>query len=261
MQATPPAAPDAGTRPAALRGAEWIDPIRTLDVGGPTVRGRRLAGPMQGFGSLWQKTYRLRLEGVDTDPEEVLADLRANLPAYLPPVSRFSTPLRGILAGEVVEIESVVAGWPVRTGAVVLYAGPAAFTLITPEGHPEAGWNTFRATSDAGATVIEIESLARAADPVYELGNRLFGGAWEQERTWKHVLRRLGRRYGVRARPHVEVACLDPRWQWAYAGNVWRNAMLRTTLSGLAAQLPIGRLTDAGRAALFRAWRRGRGVL
>ena len=27
------------------------------------VDGRRVAGPLQGFGPLWQKTYRMRLEG------------------------------------------------------------------------------------------------------------------------------------------------------------------------------------------------------
>ncbi len=210
-------------------------PVEAIPGGGFDVRGRRLAGPMQGFGSLWQKTFSVRLEGVRVSPEEVAAELRGRLVEFLPPMTRFRPSPGGIRTGEVVAIDSVVSGWPVSTGVLVLHADALAFTLMTPDGHPESGWNTFRARDDGGVTVVEIESLGRAGDPIYELGARFLGGAWEQERTWRHVLRRVARHYGVRARPRVVVECIDPRVQWSRAGNVWWNAMVRTTLRALVA--------------------------
>jgi hypothetical protein len=36
------------------------------------VQGRREVGALQGFGQLWQKTYRVRLAGIETTPEEVV---------------------------------------------------------------------------------------------------------------------------------------------------------------------------------------------
>jgi len=38
------------------------------------VEGRRVVGALQGFGQLWQKTYSVRLAGVEVTPEEVCVD-------------------------------------------------------------------------------------------------------------------------------------------------------------------------------------------
>ena len=57
------------------RNAEsWAKPVSTLTVteereGAPNlVDGKRLLSPVQGFGKMWQKTYKVRLVGVDTTP-------------------------------------------------------------------------------------------------------------------------------------------------------------------------------------------------
>jgi hypothetical protein len=58
---------------------------------------------------------------------------------------------------------------------MVLYADDESFTVITPEGHPESGWITFSAYQDDDDTVAQVQSLARANDPLYELGFRVLG--------------------------------------------------------------------------------------
>ena len=52
----------------------WAKPVSTLHVESVPegarnlVEGKRLLGPLQGFGKMWQKTYRVRLEGLQLAP-------------------------------------------------------------------------------------------------------------------------------------------------------------------------------------------------
>jgi hypothetical protein len=120
--------------------------------------------------------------------------------------------------------------------------------VMTAEGLPEAGWNTFSAYEEDGATVAQIQSLARASNPIYEVEFRLFGST-AQEKIWTHVLSNLAARFGVRERVqrervqrervHLEKACVDPKLQWYRAGNVWHNAGLRSVLYAMVAQARI----------------------
>jgi len=110
--------------------------------------------------------------------------------------------------------------------------------VMTAEVLPEAGWNTFSAYEDDGVTVIQIQSLARASDPIYEVGFRLFGST-AQEKIWDHVLSNLAERFGVRGRVRLEKACVDPQLQWYRAGNIWHNAGLRSALYAMVAQARI----------------------
>jgi hypothetical protein len=53
------------------------------------VEGRRLTGALQGFGQLWQKTYKVRLTGAGVTPKEVVRVWKEEFPSFLPPHSRF----------------------------------------------------------------------------------------------------------------------------------------------------------------------------
>ena len=53
------------------------------------VDGRAVVGPLQGFGQLWQKTYRLRLSGIALTPVEVIQVWKANFARFQPPDNRF----------------------------------------------------------------------------------------------------------------------------------------------------------------------------
>jgi hypothetical protein len=55
----------------------WAKPVDYLHAPGLpadainlNVEGRRLTGPLRGFGQLWQKTYRVRLDGISITPAQ-----------------------------------------------------------------------------------------------------------------------------------------------------------------------------------------------
>ena len=56
----------------------WAKPVEQLSVGDVSadagkghVEGRKVVGPLQGFGQMWQKSYRVRID--DTTPEDIVA--------------------------------------------------------------------------------------------------------------------------------------------------------------------------------------------
>jgi len=75
---------ESSTPPEGLKGGEasrdegfWAkgrNVLRVSDVPAGAVNlnvdGRRVVGALQGFGQLWQKTYRVRLAEIETTPEE-----------------------------------------------------------------------------------------------------------------------------------------------------------------------------------------------
>jgi hypothetical protein len=214
-------------------------PEKPPEAQGLNVEGRETTQPSEGFGQLWRKTYVVRLKGIKASPEEVVATWKERLPDFMPSNSRFYPSLRGIKTGEVVLIDATMPGGvPVSTGVLVLHSNSTKFTLVTPQGHPESGYNSFSAYRDGDHTVAQIQSLARAADPLYELGYRYLGGMKHQEKIWREVLTSLARHYGVR-RPRIEMRreLLDRHVQWSKAGHIWHNAAIRTTLHA-----PVGLL-------------------
>src|SRR5215467_15870968 len=65
------------------------------------VDGRLALSPLQGFGQMWQKTYRVRLEGTTVQPSEVIKVWKENFPKFWPKGNRFFGSLTGIAPGEV----------------------------------------------------------------------------------------------------------------------------------------------------------------
>src|SRR5918992_4436103 len=224
--------------------AFWAKRVERLEVSevpagaaGVNVRGLREVGALQGFGKLWQKTYRVRLTGVEATPEEVVKAWKEHFPQFQPPNSRFYPSMEGVAPGEVLFISATVGGMPVYTGVRVIYADEESFTVMTPEGHPESGWNTFSAyVDDDGTTVVQIQSLARADDPIYEIGFRIVGSS-EQERIWTHVLKSLAAHFGVNEPVTLEKVLVDPKLQWSKAKNVWHNAGIRSVFHEMATPL------------------------
>ena len=220
--------------------AHWAAPVSKLEVSDVpsgavslNVQGRHVVGPLQGFGQLWQKTYRVRLTDVKVSPDDVVSHLKQKLPEYMPDNSRFYPSVTGVEPGEVVLINATLPGVPggIATGVLVMYSDDESFTLMCPEGHPESGWNTFSAFKEDGATVAQIQSLARANDPVFEFGFRFMGGSKQQERIWNSVLTRLAEHYGVPAQVETRKTLVDNRIQWSQAKNVWYNSALRSVVN------------------------------
>ena len=227
----------------------WAQPVnrlkvRTLplDAINLNVEGRALAGPLQGFGPLWQKTYSIRLEGVETTPAEVIRIWKANFARFWPGRNRFYAPITGIAPGEVavLNLEAPV-GMTLSTGVMVIYADAESFSFITPEGHMFAAMITFSAYDDNGVTVVQIQPLIRSSDPLWEVAMRVYGFR-QEDRFWERTLRRLGAYFGVTDQPvALATVCLDPRYQWSQALNIWQNAAIRSSLYALAAPVRLAR--------------------
>lgn len=109
---------DGTVGPAANRDAAfWAKGVSRLSVSevdaaavNRNVEGRRVMSPIQGFGRMWQKTYRVRLDGVGASPAEVIRTWKDNLASFWPADSRFFGPLTGIVPGEVAVLNITMPG-------------------------------------------------------------------------------------------------------------------------------------------------------
>jgi hypothetical protein len=215
----------------------WAQMVATLKVGevpagaiNLNVEGRRVANPLQGFGPLWQKTYRVSLTGAAVTSEEVVRMWKARFPDFQPRENRLYPALAGVQPGEIVLLNASMRGLPVDSGLLVLYADDDSFTFITPEGCPEAGWIMCSVYENEGTIVAQVQTQGRSNDPIFEFGFRFLGGAKQQEKIWMHVLRELAASFGVSEQVQVSKVCLEPRIRWSMATNVWTNATVRSVL-------------------------------
>jgi hypothetical protein len=237
-----------------------VDRLTATQVGSPAanVVGRRLTGPVQGFGKMWRKTYRMEI-GPRISPQDAIATWKAHFAEFWPSGSRFQGPLTGIGPGDVALLDvGVGGGVRLSTGVFVLYADEESFTLMTPQGHMFAGWITFSAERAGGSgsaqaaeadrpTFVQTQVLMRANDPLYELAMSM-GGHGKEDQFWVHTLTALGRYLGAPpAAVRTRTVCIDPRRQWKQAGAVWHNAMVRTALQRMAAAITA--LTQRRRGA------------
>ncbi|MBK8833726.1 MAG: DUF1990 family protein [Anaerolineae bacterium] len=142
------------------------------------VQGKRVAGPVKGFGALWQKTYTARFVGTKPDPNTVIREWRAHFGDFWPKGNRFFTEGSRVDPGAVAVLNlSPAPGATVVTGIMVLFADDEQFTFLTPEGHMFGGMITFTARVDeeTSDTIAEIQALIRANDPFIELAMALGG--------------------------------------------------------------------------------------
>jgi hypothetical protein len=212
--------------------AAWARPVQTLTVsdGHINVTGRRPTAPINGFGRMWQKTYRTSLGTDAASPSTVISTWKEHFSEFWPAKSSFFAPLAGIAPGEVAALElGMPGGLKLSTGVLVLFADGESFTLMTPQGHMFAGWITFSAYVEDGATVAQAQVLMRASDPLYEIG-MAFGGHRQEDKHWVHRLSSLAAHLGTDGEVTVERLCVDRRREWRRAGNVWQNAGIRSGL-------------------------------
>lgn len=239
------------TPPDDPRQAAWAPPVSRLKVKDVpqgainiNVDGRQPVSPLQGFGQLWQKTYRVRLPDVQKTPAEIMEVWKTRFPEFQPPENHFYPSMAGIKPGEVVFIDATVPAFPgspsflpVASGVMVLYADDVQFTVMTPEGFPESGWNTFSVIDEEGGPVVQIQSLCRATDPLYEFAFRFMGSSTQQEKTWNYVLTSLAAHFGVLGQVTTTKTLVDSRIQWKYVRNIMDNAAIRTVFYKLGAPL------------------------
>lgn len=221
---------DATTSTSAAQ--HWASHRTHLEVAGDrTVDGRRVSGPVQGFGRLWQKTFRARLDGAEATPQVVVTRWRERYGEFWPEGNEFRSPLAGVAPGEIALLSGRAGGLTLSTGVLVLYADDISFAFITPEGHPFAGLITFSAEREPdGTTAAQVQLLIRAHDPMIEVGMAL-GGHRKEERMWLTTVANLARSFGV-ADPDVVMTstCVDRRRQWRRIGNLRHDAALQAVM-------------------------------
>ena len=205
-------------------------PLEAINL---NVNGRKTAGPIQGFGQLWEKTYTVDLSDTKLTPEQIISTLKSNFPIFQPPQNRFYTSKRGIEPGEVVLINASTPGGMVATGVLVLYSGARTFTFITPQGHPEAGWATFRSFQESGRTIMQVQGLARASDPIYEAAFRIAGSSLQQQ-IWTYLLESLAKNTGSSSKVSFNKTLLDESLQWSNFFNIFWNAQIYSILFSVA---------------------------
>lgn len=226
--------------------SNWAKGVQNLEVGDlPTdainrnVAGRRVMSPIQGFGKMWQKTYKVSIPASLADPRELIATWKQNFPNFWPSGNRFYGPITGIAPGEVAVINMDMPGkLKLSTGVLVLYADDESFTLMTPQGHMFAGWITFSATLDGDNTLVQAQVLMRANDPLYEVGLTM-GGHKKEDSFWIATLTNLAQHFGVKD-PSIQttIVCVDKRRQWGRWSNIRHNSALRSGLPSMTTRKP-----------------------
>lgn len=230
----------------------WAAPVTHLnapDVPAEAVKlnvdGRQLTGVVNGFGQLWRKTYRVRLDGVNLTPAQVIATWKENFPSFWPKGNRFYGTMNGIRPGEVAVLNlagpggmNAPGGKPmISTGIMVIYVDDESFSFMTPQGHVIAGMITFSSYEEDGALYAQAQALVRPSDPFFELMFRMKLGHMMEDDFWQQTLKNLAAHFGVQAVPEVTNECVDPSVQWSQAGNIWHNSAIRTTLYTLTAPI------------------------
>ena len=214
----------------------WAPPTHRLRIETPpppgavnlNVDGRRLNGALQGFGQLWQRTYRIRLNDPELKPREVIRAWKEHFEEFWPKGNRYygSRPERA--PGEVALLNLAPMPGPVKltTGVMVIYADDTSFSFMAPEGHMYAGWITFSAQQEGDAVYAQVQVLVRTSDPAWELVMRLFAFKAE-DAFWHATLHNLAAWFGATGYDvEQRLVLLDSHVQWKRVMNTWRNAAM-----------------------------------
>jgi hypothetical protein len=238
--------------PTAREG-DWAQPVDRLKVSGLAagatnlnVEGRRVTGPVQGFGQMWQKTYQVRLAHSAVSPQELIRGWKDNFASFWPNGNRFFGQPASIAPGQVAVLnlsgpggKNAPGGGPmISTGIMVIYADDVSFSFMTPQGHMFAGMITFSAEHQGEDTIAQVQALVRSSDPMYEVTFRLGFGHKMEDDFWVQTLRNLAAHFqSPGAEPELRRVLIDSRMQWSEAKNIWHNAAIRTTFYTLTAPL------------------------
>jgi hypothetical protein len=240
---TTPVPENLSEEPTRPREGVWAQPVKMLNTKqiqadmNLNVDGKQLAGPLRGFGQLWQKTYTIQL-GEEIEPEEVIMAWKENFGSFWSKKNRFYGSPAAITAGEVAVLN--LAGpygmmapgghGLVSTGVLVMYVDDVSFSFMTPEGHIFAGMIIFSSQKEDGSTTAQVQALIRANDPLYEIGARMGIVHNMEDEHWHFVLKGLAAFFNRQGDVIQNNILVDPRVQWSQVWNVRHNAAIHTGL-------------------------------
>jgi anti-anti-sigma factor len=230
-----PGAPSQYEGPPVSGWARSVDRLSIRDIPADAmninVEGRQTTSPVNGFGWLWDKRYRLRVKDINLDPQQIISLWKSEFPSFWPAGNRFfPSGKASIVPGTAAVLNLALPGGLVlATGLVVIYADTRSFSFITIQGHILSGWITFSSFRQSDATYIQVNPIFRASDPLMELGMRL-GAAKQEDRFWHATLANLARRIGVQGELSQQDVLIDPRVRWAAFKNIRYSAAIRSSL-------------------------------
>jgi uncharacterized protein (UPF0548 family) len=177
----------------------------------PDVPGRpAVQREADGTGPRFHRRYRVRIAGSALTPDELIEQVARKPDAFAPAeTSRFEKTFGAegpLTLGDEYEVHPT-GPWraPVRVAA----CDRRSFTLVTLEGHLEAGQIRFSAAPGSqrpGVLVFTIESWARSATPTVHVAYDTLGlAAKAQEATWTFFCERVAETCGGRRLGPVEV--------------------------------------------------------
>ena len=195
------------------------------------VDGRQTTSPITGFGRLWDKKYRLRIHDTTLDPLQIISLWRSEFPRFWPSGNRFFPSGNApVVPGTAAVLNLALPGGLVlATGLMVIYADERSFSFITIQGHILSGWITFSSFRHNDATIIQVNPIFRASDPLMELGMRM-GAAKQEDQFWHATLGNLARRLGVEGEVSQQDVLIDPHLRWAAFKNLWYSAVIRSSI-------------------------------
>ncbi|KAF0154825.1 MAG: FAD-containing flavoprotein [Syntrophaceae bacterium] len=195
------------------------------------VNGRHTSSPVNGFGRLWEKRYRLRLHDTDLDHRQIVSLWRSEFASFWPKGNHLFTSGNAAIAPGTTALLNLAlpGGLVLATGLTVIHADDTSFSFMTASGHILSGWITFSCFRKKDATYIQVHPLFRASDPLMELGFRL-GAAAQEDRFWHETLGNLARRLGTHGDVAQQNILIDPNVQWHNFANLRYNAAIRSSL-------------------------------
>ena len=215
----------------------WAKSVESLSTGyipdeamNINVQGRLPTGPVKGFGQLWDKKYRLRIETEALEPREIISVWKAEFPTFWPEGNHFFPAGGGIIAPGTVAVLNLrlPGGLMLATGLMVIYADDTCFSFISIQGHVISGWITFSAFREGSTTILQVNPVFRASDPLMEMGFRL-GAGKQEDRFWHHALGNLAGRFGVQGTIEQLDVLVDPHCQWGEFFNIRYSAPIRSS--------------------------------
>ncbi len=195
------------------------------------VHGRRTSSPVNGFGRLWEKRYRLRLHDTDLEPRQIISLWRSEFASFWPKGNYLFTSENAPIAPGTTALLNLTlpGGLVMATGLTVIHADDRSFSFMTARGHILSGWITFSCFRVNGSTFLQVHPLFRASDPLIELGFRL-GAAVQEDRFWHETLGNLARRLGSHGVVAQQNILIDPGIQWSRFANLTYSAAIRSSL-------------------------------
>ncbi len=163
-----------------------------------------------GSGPLVHRRYEIELQGVTLAPSEILSLVQQHLTELPPSALADFVKSRGaqtvLSVGDEYQI-TMLGPW---NGVVrVADKGRDFFTLVTLDGHPEAGHITFSVRHDAirsDSCSVRVESWAKARDALVNVAFRFGPGSQVQTEVWVTFLQRVASLVGVAPLPSVQIS-------------------------------------------------------